>query len=142
MRKLQDLQNHQKRKLAKALNHLQYSYSKIQQLPTDADLLDEESLETWESFAVRFARVADIFITRYLRTYVLLNDPGFSGSLRDFINQAEKIKLIDNADHWLAIRELRNITAHEYSEDDLTEFFKRLKNECPKLLSLTTLLQE
>lgn len=34
---------------------------------------------------------------------------GFSGSLRDFVNQAEKLGYIENAETWMGIRELRNI---------------------------------
>ena len=63
-------------------------------------------------------------------------DPGFSGTLRDFVNQGEKLKLFDSADQWMAIRELRNISAHEYSDKDLVGFFKRLKQECPLLLNI------
>jgi hypothetical protein len=124
------------RKLKKALKHLEYSYNKILKLSTQVEILDDEALETWESFAARFSRVADIFLTRYLRTCVLINDPGFSGSLRDFVNQGEKLGIIDNADSWMSIRELRNINSHDYSEHDLSEFFIRLRQEAPKLLKI------
>lgn len=123
----------QRRKLQKAQRYLQYSYNKILDLPDEVERLDEESLETWESFAARFSRFSDIFLTQYLRTLVLIDDPGFTGSLRDFVNQGEKLGIIDDAKAWMAIRELRNMTAHDYSEKDLSEFFKRLKKECPRL---------
>lgn len=130
----------QKRKLIKALDHLDYSYKKTTHLSTDVETLDEESLEIWESFAARFSRVADIFLARYLRTLVLIDDPGFTGSLRDYINQAEKLAIIDDTESWMAIRELRNITAHDYSEKDLAAFFARLRLECPKLLTIRKIL--
>lgn len=131
----------QKNKLIKAIKHLEYSYNKIVKLPEKTEELDEESLETWESFAARFGRVADIFLMKYVRAYVLLQDPGFSGSLRDFVNQGEKLGMIDNADIWMSIRELRNISAHEYTDKDLTEFFKRLKKEAPNLLAIKAILK-
>ncbi len=134
--KYNDLIEDNKRKLEKALEHLDYSYRKIQSLPENPTLLDEETLETWESFAARFLRVADIFMTKYIRAVVLSNDPGFTGSLRDFVNQGEKLGLIDDANTWMAIRELRNITAHDYTEEDLSAFFQRLKKECPRLLEI------
>jgi hypothetical protein len=124
------------RKLKKALKHLDYSYNKILKLSDKVEILDDEDLETWESFAARFSRVVDIFLTRYLRAFILMNDPGFNGSLRDFVNQGEKLGIIDNADSWMSLRELRNISAHDYSERDLGEFFSRLKQECPKLLNI------
>ncbi len=125
-----------RQKLLKALKHLEYSYHKVISLPADVGQLDEESLETWESFAARFARVADIFLSRFVRAYVLIDDPGFEGSLRDFVNQGEKLGIICDARAWMGIRELRNITAHDNEENDLTQFFLRLKNEAPRLLSL------
>lgn len=140
MSSIDQLRAIQKRKLEKALSHLEYSYNKVKQLPSNVDRLDNETLETWESFSARFSRVSDLFLSRYLRSTVLVNDPGFSGSLRDFVNQAEKLNVIDDANAWMEIRELRNISAHDYSENDLSEFFKRLIIECPKLLSIRHLL--
>lgn len=112
----------QKNKLLKAIAHLDYSYNKVLQLPVDPDALDDETLETWESFAARFGRVSDVFLTKYLRGLILLQDPGFNGSLRDFLNQGEKLRIIDNTETWMAIRELRNISAHEYTDNDLALF--------------------
>lgn len=136
MSNINDYLEEQKVRLQKALAHLDYSYKKVQALPIDLTDLDEETLETWESFAARFGRVADIFMMKYLRGVILQQDPGFSGTLRDNLNLAEKMGLIDNVKTWLAIRELRNISAHEYTDKDLTAFFKRLRDECPVLLSI------
>ena len=130
----------QKNKLLKAIAHLEYSYSKIINLPTELDELNEETLETWESFAARFCRVADVFLTKYLRACILLEDPGFSGTFRDALHLGEKLSLIDDPETWMAIRELRNISAHEYTDKDLSAFFKRLKTECPKLITLKNLI--
>lgn len=130
----------QKRKLLKAFDHLEYSYRLITDLPTDVPTLDNETLAKWESYTARFARVADFFMSRYLKTAILLQDPGFRGTLRDLLNMAEKMKLIDSTDNWLAIRELRNITVHEYSEDDLGAYFNRLRMEYPKLLAIKKVL--
>ena len=130
----------QQEKLKKALTHLAYSYKKVTKLSSNMEELDEETLETWESFAARFARVCDIFLARYLRTLVLIEDPGFSGTLRDFLNVAEKMGVIESAKDWLALRELRNITAHEYSDKDMSMFFTTLRNSCPQLLDITNLL--
>jgi hypothetical protein len=126
----------QKRKLSKALEHLGYSYKKVLSLPCNIEKLDEESLETWESFSARFSRVSELFLARYLRTRILIDDPGFSGSFRDFVNQAEKLEIIENANSWMQIRELRNIAAHDYSEKDLAQFFDTLRKNCPQLLSI------
>lgn len=125
-----------RRKLLKALLHLEYSFAKVQALPTDAIELDEERLETWESFTARFSRCVDLFLVRYLRARLLHEDPGFSGTLRDAVNQGEKLGLVDDARAWLTLRELRNIAAHEYSEQDLGAFYERLRQEAPRILAL------
>lgn len=128
------------KKLEKALGHLRYSYKKVLRLPADSSKLDEEQLETWESFSARFARVVDLFLMKYLRSFVLRNDPGFEGSLRDFVNQGEKLRLIPSAERWMAIRELRNITAHEYTEEELTEYLKNLRALAEEVLRIGKIL--
>jgi hypothetical protein len=125
-----------KRQLNKALDRLSYSYKKVKNLTLKAEDFDDETLETWESFSARFARASDIFLSQYLRTYVLITDNGFQGTMRDFLDAAEKFGLIGDAKVWMEIRELRNISAHEYTEEDLAAVFKRLLKECPKLLSI------
>ena len=77
-----------------------------------------------------------MFLAKYLRAFVLLQDPGFNGSFRDFINQAEKLHLLDNTEAWMAIRELRNISAHEYTDKDLAGFFQKLRMEAPRLIAI------
>ena len=130
------------KKLKKALEHLRYSHDKILRLPTDSSKLNEGQLETWESFSARFSRVVDLFLTKYLRTVVLQNDPGFDGSLRDFVNQAEKIGLIESAQRWMAIRELRNITAYEYADEDLKGYFEQTRKLAGELLRIEKILNK
>lgn len=132
----QALLQQQRNKLNKALGHLSYSYNKVKQLPTDEDQLDEETLETWESFCARFARVVDLFLTKYLRSFILEQDPAFNGSLRDFVNQGEKLSLVDDTKTWMHVRELRNIAAHEYTSEDLAKFLETLREYTPQLLAL------
>ncbi len=128
--------------LLKALEYLAYSYEKIQKLPDALDQLDAESLETWESFAARFSRVADIYLMKYVRYCILLDDPGFRGSFRDFMNRAEKLEYINDVEIWMTIRALRNLSVHEYADEDLTEYFRSLKKYTPKLLSIKDSLSQ
>ena len=127
-------------KLKKALGHLRYSSKKVRALPVNSRKLDEEQLETWESFSARFARVSDLFLTKYLRCAVLKEDPGFEGTLRDFVDQGEKMGLLENADRWMAIRELRNITAHEYTDEDLSDYFRKSRKFAADVLRIEKLL--
>ena len=126
--------------LQKSLVHLEYSYNKILKLTSEVDSMDEEILETWESFASRFARASDIFLMRFIKAKVRLDDPGFNGTFRDYLNQAEKIGLIQDVMIWMKIRELRNISAHEYSESNLEFIFNSLKELAPEILKVKNLI--
>lgn len=133
--------NQIKEQLLKAVIHLDYSYKKVISLPTDPNKLNEETLEVWESFSARFSRVVDLFLMKYLKAIIKNDDPGFDGTLRDFLNQGEKLNLIDNAQSWIFIRGLRNIIAHEYNDKDLETYLIQLKNECPKLLQIKNVIK-
>lgn len=124
-----ELESKYLRQLGKAIKHLEYSQKKVISLPKRLLDNDEESLETWESFAARFSRVVDIFLTKYIKLKVKENDPGFDGTLRDFLNHAGKMKLISDVDRWMSTRELRNIQAHDYTEEQLESFLTALQNE-------------
>lgn len=123
----------------KSLKHLEYSFKKIKTLPDLTDDSPEEHLEAWESFASRFARSSDLFLSKLVRLYLLEKDPGYRGSVMDMIHDAEKFGLIENANTWKRIRELRNIAVHEYSTNDLLNFYAELQNLCPHILRLSQL---
>ena len=53
-------------------------------------------------------------------------DPGFRGGVLDILNQAEKFGWIDSAAQWMRIRELRNVTAHEYTESEARELYTEI----------------
>ncbi len=131
----QDLEEKYRTQLGKAIRHLEYSYNKIAKLPKRLEDNDEENLEVWESFAARFARLVDIYLTKYIRFKVKMNDPGFEGTLRDCLNHAEKMALLSFADRWMATRELRNIQAHEYTDDELERFLTSLQTESAFVLN-------
>ncbi len=134
--KLLNLKQKYAEQLKKALKHLEYSYKKSQSLPMVEKDMTEETLETWESFSSRFARVIDIYTTKYLKACVLLNDPAFDGSYRDLLDQAEKLKLLDSTDFFMKMREIRNIHSHDYREDKFILFLTDLKTYSPELLKI------
>ncbi len=117
-----------KNKLRKAVAHLEFSHCKIVNLSSDVKNLEDEQLEIWESYAARFGRVVDLFLMRLVKTFVLKGDPGFSGSLRDFVEAAAKAGIISNADRWMELREVRNKVAHEYEDAQLDLLYARLKS--------------
>lgn len=134
--KLEALKNKYAEQLQKALKHLEYSYKKSLNLPMKEKDMDEETLESWEGFSSRFARVVDLYTTKYLKCCVLLSDPGFEGTYRDLLDASEKMKLIESADFFMKMREIRNIHAHDYREDKLTAFLTDLKTYSVELLKI------
>ncbi len=120
-----------------AIKHLEYSYLKCLKIPLSASLLtDEESLETWESFASRFARVSDLVTSKYIRLRILQEEPGFRGSMIDHLNIAEKLRLIDSAETWAELRELRSAIAHEYLSNQLLALYKNILDQAPVLIAM------
>ncbi len=137
---IENLLSEHKRKLLKSIAHLEFSYQKVQNLSCDTTKLKEENLETWESFSSRFSRTADIFLSKYLRTVLKIQDPAYNGTLIDSLNIAEKQGLIQNAQLWYKIRELRNIEAHEYTEESLSKFFETARQLAPIIIALKSIL--
>lgn len=126
--------------LLKSLQYLKQSYSKIQSLPTHIKEGDSETLEVWESYVARFARVSDIFVMKYLKTKISLENPAFRGSVRDLLNEAEKLNLIESAAQWLDIRDLRNRATHDYEESELEGYLENIKRLTPIVLSIEKIL--
>lgn len=135
-----DLLDVYRNKLLKAIAHLEYSRNKVEKLPFHLSELNEETLETWESFSARFSRVADLFLSKYLRLSVESKEPGFRGTFIDCLNQAEKMGLIHQTDLWIEIRKLRNVTAHEYNEEAFDDFIQHIFTLSNRLIELKGIL--
>lgn len=125
-----------RKKLERALKHLEYSAQKTSNLSTDVANLSEQELSDWEGFTSRFSRVSEIFLQPYMRTWILTRDPGFSGSFRDFLNAAHKHGLIDSIEPWMKIREMRNRMAHEYEDSRLHILFEEVRLRASALLTI------
>ncbi len=136
----QKLLEEHKAAIQKALEYLKYSYQKIQLLPTDLHDADPELLETWESFVARFSRVTDIFMMKYIRVRILIDDPGFEGSFTDHLNRAEKLGLVQDAHQWREIRNLRNQATHEYSSEELEPYLKQIKEYIPIIFDIEKII--
>lgn len=125
--------------LVKALGHLEYSFGKASKILTQAHL-SEDDLEDLEGFGSRFARASDIGVQKFLRFKVLEKDPGFRGGVIDILNQSEKFGWIESASEWSKIRELRNVTAHEYTEAEARELYAEILRLAPRVLALRSWL--
>ena len=80
-------------------------------LASDADLS-----ERVEAFVGRFGRLQDTLGDKLLPTLLLAMGER-TGAAIDNLDRAEKLGILDSADRWTAMRELRNRMIHEYLED-------------------------
>lgn len=91
----------------------------------------EESLDALTS---KFARVADIFTQKVLKSLVLLTRED-APTFVDRMNLCEKLGVICSAADLIEIRDLRNQIAHEYLTENLTEIYGDCMELSQKLLS-------
>lgn len=100
--------------------------------PTPRQSFEDE--ETFDALTSRFARTADILTQKVLKTTVLLlreDAPTFI----DRMNLCAKLGVIPSADEMIAVRDLRNMIAHEYATDDLIGLYTETVELSPALLS-------
>ena len=94
----------------------------------DLDLSPPISFETEESLdalSSKFSRVSDIFTQKVLKTliFILRED---APTFLDRMNLCEKLGIIPSAEEIIAIRDLRNIIAHEYLSENLVEIYMEI----------------
>ena len=118
-------------KLAAA--HLGYSIERCHNLIGQEEISPEQ-LERLESLTSRFARLADLLIQRIFR---LIDDVELEASMTilDRIYRAEKRGWAD-ASELIRIRELRNLIAHEYANDRMSEIYAAVATLSPILLAV------
>jgi len=127
-------------KIVKSLKYLEYSYNRTLKMPTNPATMTDPEFEAWDSFAARFARSSDIFLSKFIRAYILRDDPAFDGGFRDQVGRAEKLGLLYDVNVWMEIRELRNAIVHEYSDQDLDQIFQKFRKFTPLILDLRSKL--
>lgn len=119
--------------LDKMRGYLQYSHNRARLIAGNPDwaALTPEQHESLAAFRVRFSEFQE-HLGKVMRAVAIeeeVNAERF-GSVLAFM---EKIRVLDDAEHWKLIRELRNVVNHEYEEDasKLGEFFTALVGETP-----------
>lgn len=109
------------RMIRKEIHYLQLTDRRLFDVPftrEKAERLDKEVelAERVDAFVSRFGRLQDTVGDKLLPNY--LNAVGeTTGPVVDNLNRAEKLGLINSAEIWMALRDLRNQMVHEYMED-------------------------
>ena len=104
-----------------AANHLTASIERCEIFVFNKDFTEDQLVEL-EALTSRFARMSDLLIQKVLKTIDRL-DGTTPGTVRDRLLQAEKKGLINSADEFMQIRDIRNRIAHEYEMDALKDIF-------------------
>ena len=84
-----------------------------------------EAEESLDALSSKFSRVSDIFTQKVLKTliFVVRED---APTFLDRMNLCEKLGIIPSAEELIAIRDLRNIIAHEYLSENLVEIYMEI----------------
>ena len=115
---------------------LKWSLDRCQPIPMTAGQKPaQEDLGKFESLTARFARFNDILLLKIFRLIDAI-DLDDAGTVRDRINRAEKKGLIEDAQRFIEIRELRNSIAHEYQPEALNVIFTETLQATPALLDV------
>ena len=102
---------------------LRHSLAKCAPMELKAEYTLEE-LDHFEALSARFARTADLYTQKLLKSlFMVLGEDAVS--FLDKTRLAEKLAVIDDAEDLAAIRDLRNTIAHEYAVANLNEVFRR-----------------
>jgi hypothetical protein len=115
-----------------AAAHFEWSVRRCEPLST-ATTWSAEDLERLESMASRFARLSDLLTQRLMRLADELELES-AGSLLDRLRRAEKRGWVDHDGDMVRIRELRNLVAHEYEDEDLLALYREILRLAPTLL--------
>lgn len=92
-----------------------------------------ESEESLDALSSKYARVSDIHTQKVIKTLLLLlreEAPTFL----DRMHLCEKLCIIPDADEMISIRDLRNVIAHEYLNDNLIEIYREILSLSVNLL--------
>ena len=117
--------------LNKSVTALEYSYDKCSVIGEKKEYNLEEQ-ESFEALTSRFARSSDILTQKVFKTLFILLQEDVK-TIIDAANFLEKLKIVDNADDLLNIREIRNQITHEYVESDLKTLFLDVLRYVPEL---------
>jgi uncharacterized protein YutE (UPF0331/DUF86 family) len=118
--------------LDKSVDVFSYSYKRCKEV-NEKPKYSEQDLERFESLTGRFARLADLLVQKIFRLIDRM-DLEDQGTVRDRINRAEKKGLIESAEQFVLIRELRNTIAHDYDPIAIEKMFLAVLDFCPILI--------
>lgn len=123
--------------LARMRGYLSYSLAQTLRLVPiqDWENLTPGNHETLAAFRVRFSEFQE-HLGKAMRA-IAIEEEQKSEPYTAMLLYMEKLQIIESAQHWKEIRELRNAVNHEYEENatKLSEFFMELTIATPQLFT-------
>lgn len=110
---LQTLLRQYRDKAKKALELYLHSARRVSSFDLNV-LKTPEDLEPYDALAGRFERAVEITLNPLLKSIELAETGASSETIRDKLNLAAKLNLIDDVDLWLEMRAVSNRIAHDY----------------------------
>jgi hypothetical protein len=121
--------------LEKSLLVLEESYNRCKKIGLKDSYSSEELVE-FEALTSRFARRVDILTSRFIRSLLnYLREE--KRTLIDVANYLEKLGLVDSADEFLELRDIRNLIAHEYVFENLNDLFFAVLEKIPVVFKIS-----
>lgn len=130
--------------LTRMQEYLAYSHGQVEKLLPIEDWasLAPDQHESLAAFRVRFSDFQEQ-LGKAMRAVAIEEEQEVErfGAVLAFM---ERLQVLDSAEHWKLIRELRNAVNHEYEEDAqrLAEFFGLLARETPVLCGYFSRLRD
>jgi len=98
---------------------MNFAFSQINKyLPFDNDSyfkLSEFDISFIDQFLYRFSKLQDLIGQKIFKLILIIEDEYDEGlSMRDIIDKMERFKIINSAEEWQYLREIRNDITHEY----------------------------
>lgn len=101
--------------------------------------LDSNQVRCLDQFIFRFSKLQDAIGAKIFRNLLEYLDEDVTAlPMRDVLNRLERYHLLDSAEEWGYIRELRNEIAHDYPlmENDVVTILNELASKVPVLLAV------
>jgi hypothetical protein len=111
------------RQCQRHLHHLHHAMGALASyIPVNAaDLgnMDDETVQDWDQFILRFTKLQDAMGVRlYPALLAYLQEPYDNRPMLDKLHRLEQLGFLESIDEWNSLRVIRNHFAHDYPEDD------------------------
>jgi hypothetical protein len=101
------------------LHALASLHSSLPLSPQAASAMDDEAVQDWDQFILRFTKLQDAMGARlFPAVLAYLQEPYEDRPMLDKLNRLEKLGYLGSVEQWNMLRAIRNRFAHDYPQDE------------------------